>query len=61
MNNDPDLLLAFLEDLNALYISFDSEEMRNNIFKRIEKTLLSKNKSSIIDDDKQVLILLHEH
>ena len=61
MNNDPGLLLAFLEDLNELYLSAVSEGMRNNIFKRIEKTLLSKNKSSVIDDDKQILVLLHKH
>ncbi len=61
MNNAPELLLAFLEDLNELFVSYDSEDMRNNIFKRIEKALLSKNESSVIQDDKQILILLHEH
>ena len=61
MNNDPELLLAFLEDLNELYISFDLEDMRSNIFRQIEKKLLSKNENSVIDDDQQIVILLHEH
>ncbi len=61
MNNDPKLMLAFLEDLNALYISLDSQNKKRSLFKRMDKTFLSKNESSIIQDDKQILVFLDEH